>query len=783
MRQQLDVFFAPRSVALIGATESPGTVGRSILWNLISSPFGGTVYPITRERKAVLGIRSYPSIDSIPDKIDLAVLVSAAEAVPAIIRECAGAGVKGVVLISPGFQEAGETGLALEKETLDAARLGKIRIIGPNCIGVMSTISGLNATFAPVMASRGSVALISQSGALCSAILDWSAREHIGFSSVVSVGSMLDVGWGALIDYFGTDPHTGSIVIYLESLGDVRAFLSAAREVALDKPILVIKAGRSRSAQPDGSLIDADAILDAAFRRVGVLRINQLSDVFHMTEALAWQPRPSGRRLTIVTNAGGPGLLAADTLIAAGGELTQLAPDSLKALGEVLPSHWRRANPIDILGEADPVLYEKAVEIAAKDPGTDGLLVIMTPQAMSDPAEVARRLTRFGHLQGKPLLASWMGGVKVAEGEAILNQAHIPTFAFPDDAVRAFLYMWRYSYNLRGLYETPTLTVRDARAVGEARAMLEEIRATGRTRLAPDECKRLLAAYEIPDSVDVFIASRIDPDFGPVLMFGTPPGLAVALPPLNSTLARRCMEQSRIFTSLAPASVARLESLLVNFSELAIEQTAIQEITIGGPNVFPAVILYGPQVDLSRIPKPAIRPYPSQYDETVALKDGMRLRIRPIRPEDEPLIARFHLTLSEETVYRRFFSALKLESRIRHERLTRMCFIDYDRQMALVAEALDGEAKGQILGVGRLIKSQTASDAELAAIVSDAYQGRGIGTVLVSRLIGFARDEGLTVLSAFCLPENTAMQELLKRLGFCFPDGIDPDMQEGRLTL
>lgn len=782
-RHELDVFFAPRSVALIGATESPRTVGRSILWNLISSPFGGTVYPISRTSKAVLGIRSYPSIKSVPETIDLAVLVTPAETVPGLIGECAEAGVKGAVLISAGFRETGGAGLLLERATLEAARSARIRLLGPNCLGVMCTASGLNATFAPVMARRGSVALISQSGALCSAILDWSAREHIGFSSVLSVGSMLDVGWGSLIDYLGSDPNTKSIVIYLESIGDVRAFLSAAREVSLDKPILVIKAGRSRPSVDDVALIAPNAILDAAFRRVGVLRITQLSDVFHMTEALAWQPRPAGRRLTIVTNAGGPGLLAADMLIDSGGELAQLAPESLAALEHLLPSHWRRTNPVDILGEADPALYEKTVEIAAKDSATDGLLVIMTPQAMSDPVEVANRVARFSKLEGKPVLASWMGGVKAAEGEAILNRAGIPTFLFPDDAVRAFLYMWRYSYNLRALYETPTLTVQDGQAVGEVSEMLNRIRSSGRTLLTPEEANRLFAAYAIGTAADLFIGSRIDPEFGPVLLFGLLPDLAVALPPLNTTLARRFMEQSRVFPSLKSPDLARLENLLVSFSQLVMEQICIREATLAVSNFAPSVMLYGADVDLSQTPKPAIRPYPAQYSELVSLKDGMRLHIRPIRPEDEPLIARFHLTLSEQSVYRRFFSPLKLESRIRHERLTRICFIDYDRQMALVAEALDGEAKGEIVGVARLIKSQTGSEAELAAIVSDAYQGRGIGKSLVKRLIEFAREERLTLVTAFCLSENTAMQALLEREGFCFPQEIDPDMIEGRLEL
>jgi acetyltransferase len=407
----LDVFFKPRSVAVIGATEKSGHVGRAILWNLISSPFGGTVYPVNSKRAAVLGIRGYPSIGAVPGHVDLVVVVTPADSVPGIIRECADAGVHGAVIISAGFRETGSHGFALERQVLDTARQGNMRLIGPNCLEVMCPVTGLNATFAPAIARPGSVALISQSGAICTALLDWSLREEVGFSAFLSVGSMLDVGWGALIDYLGNDPHTGSIVIYMESAGDARSFLSAAREVALDKPILVIKAGRTESAAKaaashTGSLAGSDAVLDAALRRAGVLRINELGDIFYMTEVLARQPRPSGPRLTIVTNAGGPGVLATDTLIGLGAELALLTPETVGALNQVLPAHWSHNNLIDVIGDAGPERYEKAVEIAAKDPNTDGLLVIMTPQAMSDPIEIARKLTPFAQLR-MPVCETW----------------------------------------------------------------------------------------------------------------------------------------------------------------------------------------------------------------------------------------------------------------------------------------------------------------------------------------------------------------------------------------
>ena len=889
----LDVFFKPRSVAVIGATEKAGHVGRAILWNLISNPFGGTVYPVNSKRPAVLGIRAYPSVAAVPENVELAVVVTPADSVPGVIRECADAGIHGAVIISAGFRETGRQGRDMERQILEAARHGNMRIIGPNCLGVMCPVTGLNATFAPAMARSGSVALISQSGAICTAMLDWSLREQVGFSAFISVGSMLDVGWGALIDYLGNDPHTRSIVIYMESVGDARSFLSAAREVALDKPILVIKAGRTESAAKaaashTGSLAGSDAVLDAAFRRVGILRINEIGDVFHMTEVLARQPRPSGPRLTIVTNAGGPAVLATDMLIGLGAELAPLAPESIRALDQILPPHWSRNNPIDVIGDAGPDRYEQAIQIATKDPNTDGLLVIMTPQAMSDPVAIARKLASFAHLAGKPVLASWMGGLKASEGEAVLNRAGIPTFPFPDTAVRAFHYMWRYSYNLRALYETPTLADGDASAAGAARTLIELVRKAGRTLLTEFESKHLLSLYGIPtvetrlantedeaiaaanaigypvvlklhsftvthktdvggvklalrdaaavggafreirdavtakagsehfagvtvqpmvslDGYELIAGSMIDAQFGPVLLFGAGGQLvevlqdrALALPPLNTTLARRLIEQTRIFAALKgvrgrkPVDIPALERLLVRFSQLVLEQKCIQEIDINPLLASPVglialdarVVLHEQDVDLSQIPKPAIRSYPSKYVDRFVLRDGTLLNIRPIRPEDEPSIVRFHSTLSEQSVYRRYFSLINLEGRIRHERLTRLCFIDYDRQMALVAEHPNEDGSpGEIIGVGRLTKSPLQNQAEVAAVVSDAHHRKGIGRALVSRLIAFAKDEQLGLLTASVLTDNPAMQKLLEHEGFVFQRSSDPEILEGELRL
>ena len=459
-RRTLDVFFRPKSIAVIGATEALHSVGRSIVTNLKDAPFPGVVYPVNPKHDTLLGLRCYRAIANVPEPVDLAVIATPAVTVPGVIRECVQAGVPAAIIISAGFREIGERGAALESEILDEARRGHMRIVGPNCLGLMSPHHMLNATFASAMARPGHLGFISQSGALCTAILDWSQREMVGFSAFVSVGSMLDVGWGDLIQYLGDDPRTRSIVLYMESVGDARSFLSAAREVALSKPIIVIKPGRTAAAAKaaashTGALTGQDDVLDAAFRRCGVLRVDTIAELFYLAEALDKQPRPRGPHLAIVTNAGGPAVLATDALLMGGGELAELSSSTLAQLDAFLPPHWSHQNPIDILGDASPDRYAQAVDLAIQDPGTDGTLVVLAPQAMTDPAAVAERLAALPKSQTKPLIASWMGGVDVASGEAILNQAAIPAYPYPDSAARVFQLMWRYSANLQALYETP----------------------------------------------------------------------------------------------------------------------------------------------------------------------------------------------------------------------------------------------------------------------------------------------------------------------------------------
>ena len=894
-RRPLDPIFSPKSVAVIGATENPGSVGRTILDNLIKGGFPGKIFPVNPKRDTVLGVKAYPSITAVPEKADLAVIITPPATVPGIIRDCGKAGVKGVIIISAGFKEIGPVGVELERQVLEEATKAGIRIVGPNCLGVMVPAGKFNATFAADMAKPGSVGFISQSGALCTAILDWSLKENVGFSAFVSLGSMLDVGWGDLINYLGDDPNTKSIVIYMESIGDARSFLSAAREVALTKPIIVIKPGRTEAAAKaaashTGSLTGSDEVLQAAFQRVGVLRVEAISELFDMAEVLGKQPRPKGPRLTIVTNAGGPSVIATDMLIGSGAQLADLAPETMAAFNAILPPTWSHNNPVDIIGDAKPELYAKSLEIASKDPNTDGILVILTPQAMTDPTATAECLKPYAQIPNKPVLASWMGADIVAKGEDILNAANIPTFKYPDRAAKSFYYMWRYSENLRQLYETPANAPDDERGEidrEKASAIISDVRKSGRTILTEFESKRLLAAYGIPtvethiattesdavkqaarlgfpvvlklhsetithktdvggiqlnlrtasavrqawkaietsvakkvgkehflgvtvqpmiklEGYEVIVGSSIDPQFGPVLLFGTGGQLvevykdrALGLPPLNATLARRMMERTKIYTALKgvrgrkATNIAALEQLLVRFSQLVVEQPWIAEIDINpllvsSERIFALdgrVVLHDPKTPEDKLPHSAIRPYPNQYATPWRMKNKAPTMIRPIKPEDEPAMVKFHETLSEESVYNRYFAALKLTQRIAHERMTRICFNDYDREIALVAELklAKGEDK-RILGVGRLSKQHATNEAEFAVLVSDEWHGQGLGTELLRRLIEIGRVEKLTRITGQVLAENHAMHHICRKVGFKVVHDPDSNLYNASYT-
>ncbi len=884
-KKPLEILFSPKNVAVIGATENPNTVGRTLLWNLISSPFGGAVFPVNPKRSSVLGIKAYPTIADVPEAVDVVVITTPAPTIPDIIRQSVEVGVKGAIIISAGFKEIGKDGAELERQILEYAKKGNMRIIGPNCLGVMNPISGFNATFATTIAQKGSVGFISQSGALCTAVLDWSLKANVGFSAFVSIGSMLDVGWGDLIYYLGDDPNTESIVIYMETIGDARAFLSAAREVALLKPIIVIKPGRTAgaakaAASHTGSLTGSDEVLEAAFRRSGVLRVNSIAELFYMADILAKQPRPKGSRLTILTNAGGPGVIATDALLMNGGQLTELSPQTMEEFNQILPSVWSKNNPVDIIGDASPERYAKALEIAANDPNSDGLLVILTPQSMTDPTKTAEQLVPYAQNLGKPVLASWMGGEEVEEGIKILSRAKIPAFPYPDTAARMFTYMSQFAENLASLYETPKTSYTDLSVEIDNQAaeqIIQRARSEGRTLLSEFESKQLLSCYKIPivqtmiasdqeeavkyaedigypvvlklhsetithktdvggvklnlqnadevreayhsiqqsllekvgqkdkdgkphflgvtvqpmiqpDGYEIILGSSVDAQFGPVLLFGLGGQLveifkdrALGLPPLNATLARRMMEQTKIYQALKgvrgrkAVDLAALEQVLVRFSRLVSDNLWIKEVDINPLLVSPdriialdaRVVIHDPLLPEEELPKLAIRPYPTQYVTTWSDKKNCIYKIRPALPEDEPLLVKFHENLSDRTVYLRFLHPMLLSQHAAHERLSRICHGDYDREITLVVELEDCETgERRIIGATRLSKLHSLDEARFSILISDLYQGKGLGKELLKQILHVAKEEKLKRVEGIITPDNVTMKHLFTKLGF-----------------
>ncbi|GAB4267842.1 MAG: bifunctional acetate--CoA ligase family protein/GNAT family N-acetyltransferase [Deferrisomatales bacterium] len=889
----LDGFFRPKTVAVVGASNRNPSVGRTLLWNLIQSPFGGTLFPVNPARKSVLGVRAHPTVEAIGEPVDLAIVATRAPLVPDILEQCARAGCRHVIVMS-AFREEGAEEREAAKRTLQVAAECGIRLLGPYSLGVMVPRTGLNATVTRGCGRPGRVGFISQSGTMCSAILDWGEQANVGFSVFVSVGNMWDVDWADLIYFLGDDESTRVIVLYMESVGDPKGFLSAAREVADKKPIVIMKGGRTDearraatlSAGPAGAASGNDDVFDAALKRSGVLRVRSVQDLFGMAEVLGKQPLPRGRNLAIVTNAGGPAVLAIDALQGESGRLARLAPETVEKLDSLLPAHWSRGNPIAGLGDAVDASYGEIVGLVAEDPGVDGILAILTPKPTVDALSVANHLRASARGLKIPVLASWMGGAAVGAGAEALKASGVPCFPFPDTAARIFSYLWRYRDNLNSLYETPqpvgewdfqqnawvreALTEQCARAREENRIILTDLEtkrvlkaygipvlATFRASTAEEARERAaeigypltvrtlfrlpptgpLARFETlsamgsyrgsegeegvvavdeeevgqafaaaerhvkerfgaesfggvalqavapPGSYELTLGSDVDPQFGPVLFFGAGGALgdvfrdfAVGLPPLNRNLARKLMAETRIYEAVSAAAESSetlseaLETTLVRFAQLVLDQPEVREFRIdplvAGPG---GVFVAGARAILAdgrrqRRVKPAIRPYPSEYARTFATADGQELRFRPIRPEDEPLMVAFHKRLSNQSVYNRYFSYMHVDKRTSHDRLSRVCFADYDRNMIVVAESRQPEPA--IVGVGRLIRLRGSNDAEFAVLVEDALQGRGLGKGLLQHLIQVARGESVTRLVGYVLPENTPMIRLCEKLGF-----------------
>ncbi|MFH1006536.1 MAG: bifunctional acetate--CoA ligase family protein/GNAT family N-acetyltransferase [Candidatus Latescibacterota bacterium] len=870
---QLHRLFNPRTIAVIGATSQKGRVGYSLTDNMIGSGYDGIVYPVNLKRKSVLGVKAYRSVGDIPDIVDLALVATPAETIPDIVRECGERGVGGIVIISSGFKEMGKDGEAASNGILETARKYGMRLIGPNCLGFIRPSLHLNASFANKMALPGKTAFISQSGALCTAVLDWSVKQNVGFSHFVSIGSMIDVSFDDLIDYFGQDSETASILIYMESLVDARGFLSAARAFARTKPIIVLKAGRSsEGAQAamshTGSLAGNDAVFDAAFKRAGIIRVKTTRELFDCAQTMAMQRRPSGNRLAIVTNAGGPGVIATDALIEQGGKLAVLSDETITKLDAILPPAWSRSNPVDVLGDADPARYQKSVELCIEDTNVDGVLVILTPQAMTDSVAVAREMLTTPNPNKKTILASWMGEEDVNGGIEVLEGGNIPAYQIPEDAITSFMEMVSYSKNLELLHETPESIPHEFEPRREAnRELIQGVVKTGRYVLTEIESKKLLSNYEIPttqsgvaktvgeaaaiasdigfpvamkilspdilhktdvggvklnihsneeavqayeamirstgehapaariDGVlieemvyrkyELLIGCRKDPLFGPAIVFGMG-GVAVelfkdtnvALPPLNMALSMRLIEETKIYELLKGyrgmkgCDIPAIQFVLYKFAYLVMDFPEIKEIDINpfavdekGGIVLDAKVILDEKVAKRGI-KPyshmVICPYPEEYITEFKMRDGRTAILRPIRPEDEALEREMFTNFSERTQHFRFFQLIK---NITHELLVRYTQIDYDREIAIIAE-IEEDNRKKMAGVVRLIADPLNDTAEFAIVVADPWQELGLGGKFTDYILDIARTRGIRTVFAEFMIENFIMRHMFQKRGF-----------------
>lgn len=879
--QQLDRVFKPQSIAVIGGSVRPESVGYAVVKNLLSAGYKGSVCAVNPKYNEVQGLPCYRNVHRVPTLIDLAIITTPARTIPTLMEECGESGVGGVVIISAGFREAGEEGNALYEQILQIARKYELRVLGPNSVGIINPHLNLNASYTNRMALKGNIAFVSQSAALCASILDWSVEQHVGFSHFVSVGGMMDINFADLIDYLGTDNTTSSILLYMENLTEARRFMSAARAFARSKPIIVLKSGKSKEGEQatlshTGALAGNDAVYETAFRRAGIIRVERIAQLFHCAQAMAMQPRPRANRLAIITNAGGPGVMATDALMEHGGRLAQLSEKTMEQLNVLLPAQWSHNNPVDVLDTASPEVFRQAVDLCLHDENTDGVLVIFTPQAIANSTETARAVVQIAKDNRKPVLACWMGEQDVAVGRQILERGKIPYYRYPESAVDVFLKMCDYSRNLQLLHETPTETPKEFLPQTEAALnIIQTMLQAGRTRLNEHDAKALLHCYDIPITIneitrtpaeavafaeaigypvvlkivsqeiihksdiggvainlhsptavknafadiikrveknipkdriegiliermaakgyELLIGAHKDPVFGPVVAFGQG-GVAVevlkdmqlGLPPLNMALARQIIEGTRIYQLLkgyrevAAVDLEQLAFTLVKFSYLLMDFPEICEVDINpfisnehGGIVVDAHVELNPQ-DVPRRRHDyhhlVVSPYPGKYTRQVQLKDSSDAVLRPIRPEDEPLVARMFQNLSKESLYYRFFGYVP---QVTHEFLTRYTQIDYDREIAIIAE-IDDESERKMIGVVRIIADAWGDSAEYAILIADPWQRQGLGYLLTDFILDIARARGIRKIYASVLATNSGMIHIFEKRGFTVKrDGFD----------
>jgi len=896
--RNLDAIFRARSVALIGASTRPRSVGKVIADNLLAGGFPGPVMPVNPKYSSISGVLAYADIASLPVVPDLAVVCTPPATVPGLVAELGRRGVKGAVVITAGFKELGSAeGRALEQSILEAARPHLLRVIGPNCLGVISTSLRLNASFAHVQPAKGGVAFVTQSGAMATTVLDWATSRGIGFSHVVSLGDMTDVDFGDMLDYLALDPDTTSILLYVEAITAARKFMSAARAAARLKPVIAIKAGRHdaaarAAASHTGALAGIDAVYSAAFRRAGMLRVNDLDEVFDAVETLAARSDVKGDRLAILTNGGGVGVLATDALLDQGGQLASLSAATIARLDADLPPTWSHANPVDIIGDAPPERYAAALAAVLAAPEADAVLVLNCPTAIASGVEAARAVIKTaGDAKGR-VLTSWLGSDAAAESRRLFSAAGIPTYDTPDKAIRGFMHLVRYRRNQDSLIEAPPSIPSDfAYDEMAARRIVADAVASGQSWLNENQVNRLLVSYGIPvarsavaatpdeaeevarrmgvpvalkifsrqithksdvggvvldlapgdvgsaavamartvaakaphariggfvvqemirrsGAEELILGMSTESQFGPFILFGhggkaveVIDDKAIALPPLNVNLARDLISRTRVYRQLKgyrdrpPADLQALALVLVKLSQLVTDLDEVVELDINplladaqGVIALDARVRVAGQTEHSmperaqperaqperaqperaspngalpernrRGQRLAIRPYPKTLEREENLPMLGKALLRPVRPEDEGRFLEFFERLSREDVRLRFFAALRSLPRAQLVRLTQ---IDYDREMAFVLE------RGEIMGAARIVADPDNLRAEFAVTVRSDLKGKGIGTLLLRRLLDYAWERGIAEVYGDVLAENTLMIALCRDLGF-----------------
>ena len=871
--RNLNYLFEPRSVAVIGASERPHSVGYTVMRNLLAGGFGGPVMPVNPRYEAVAGVLAYPSVAALPRAPDLAVIGTPPHSVPGIVAELGARGTRAAVVLTAGLSRlSDEQGRNLEQAMRDAARPHLMRILGPNCLGVSVPGLRLNASFAHTDALPGRLAFVSQSGALCTAVLDWARSQGIGFSHFVSLGDIADVDFGDVLDYLASDPSTEAILLYIESIREARKFMSAARAAARNKPVVAVKAGRvaegaRAAASHTGALAGADDVYDAALRRAGMLRVHEIDELFDAVETLARSRPLKGDRLAILTNGGGLGVMATDALVMSGGNLAQLSEETLARLDSVLPATWSRGNPLDVIGDAPGERYVQTLEILLTDLAVDAVLFIHAPTAIVESSTIAAAVAEMMRKTNRNVLASWVGGAAVQKARRIFTEHDIPVYETPDKAVRAFMHLVDYRRNQEMLMETP-VSAPEAFSpdTGRARAIIDQVLAGGRKLLTEPEAKAVLSAYGIPvvetrsasnaqeaarlaaelgfpvalkilapkithksdvggvvldlesaeeveraatgmasrlaqllpeaeltgftvqtmarrpRAQELIVGATVDPMFGPVVLFGhggtaveVIRDRAVALPPLNMNLARELVSRTRVARVLAgyrDRPAVDMEALcltLLQVSQLITDLPQIAEVDINPLFADDAGVLAldarmrVAATELSGAQRLAIRPYPKELEEQIEI-EGETVTLRPIRPEDEPQHRVFIDTLDPEDIRFRFLGPIG-ELPLPHPAIARFTQIDYDREMAFIATVPRAEGP-QTLGVVRAINDPDNQRAEFTILVHSTQKGRGLGRMLLEKMIGYCRERGTRKIAGRVLLENKRMLSLALAMGF-----------------